>query len=560
MSTDEEIARKLQEEFDRENEIALRQVEEDSRFAASLMDKKASSKRKWPSEADLFGDSEEEDSPNKKPSLTRQETNHSISSSNEESEKDDGYAKKECPYGSNCYRKNPKHFLEFTHSKGSFSESLNDKWNRSSPFNFFLTKAKGIDNKYNANQSVHIKEILSESFGELVQSAQFNYKIDVDWLVQCYPESFRSKPLLIVHGFKGREKQDLESEAAKYDHIGFCQARLDIAYGTHHSKMMLLKYTDGIRVVIHTANLVHGDWHQKTQGVWISPLFPILLGQGSGESDTKFRKDLIDYLTAYNHPKLRSWIEMIKTHDFSDCRVHLVASVPGRHTDISKDKWGHLKLRKLLKQVEPSCKQWPIVGQFSSIGSLGAKSEDWLCSEWLSSLSTMGQTLVEKSQLRLVFPSVDNVRLSLEGYPAGGSLPYSIHTAKKQTYLHSFLHVWKSDRNGRTQASPHIKTYMRMSPDGENLAWFACTSANLSKAAWGVLEKKGYQLMIRSYEIGVLFLPKSFSKEVFKIKDDNFLVPFDLPPTPYEKSDHPWIWDIPHVNKPDTHGMKWCPN
>ena len=33
-------------------------------------------------------------------------------------------------------------------------------------------------------------------------------------------------------------------------------------------------------------------------------------------------------------------------------------------------------------------------------------------------------------------------------------------------------------------------------------------SANLSKAAWGTLEKNGQQLMIRSYEIGVLFLPK----------------------------------------------------
>lgn len=35
-------------------------------------------------------------------------------------------------------------------------------------------------------------------------------------------------------------------------------------------------------------------------------------------------------------------------------------------------------------------------------------------------------------------------------------------------------------------------------------------SANLSKAAWGSMEKQNSQLMIRSYEIGVLFLPKYF--------------------------------------------------
>ena len=32
------------------------------------------------------------------------------------------------------------------------------------------------------------------------------------------------------------------------------------------SKMMLLAYRDGMRVVIHTANLIPKDWDQKTQG------------------------------------------------------------------------------------------------------------------------------------------------------------------------------------------------------------------------------------------------------------------------------------------------------
>lgn len=29
---------------------------------------------------------------------------------------------------------------------------------------------------------------------------------------------------------------------------------------------MLLLYEEGLRVVIHTSNLIHEDWHQKTQG------------------------------------------------------------------------------------------------------------------------------------------------------------------------------------------------------------------------------------------------------------------------------------------------------
>jgi hypothetical protein len=32
-------------------------------------------------------------------------------------------------------------------------------------------------------------------------------------------------------------------------------------------------------------------------------------------------------------------------------------------------------------------------------------------------------------------------------------------------------------------------------------SWFCLTSANLSKAAWGALQKNNSQLMIRSYEV-----------------------------------------------------------
>ena len=40
----------------------------------------------------------------------------------------------------------------------------------------------------------------------------------------------------------------------------------------------------------------------------------------------------------------------------------------------------------------PMDESWPVVGQFSSIGSLGPASHSWLCSEWLLSLSTLKKT------------------------------------------------------------------------------------------------------------------------------------------------------------------------
>ena len=46
---------------------------------------------------------------------------------------------------------------------------------------------------------------------------------------------------------------------------------------------------------------------------------------------------------------------------------------------------------KILEQHGPSVtdvKGWPVIGQFSSIGSLGNDKTSWLCGEWYTSLGT----------------------------------------------------------------------------------------------------------------------------------------------------------------------------
>uniref|UniRef100_A0A5K3F6Z8 Zf-CCHH domain-containing protein n=1 Tax=Mesocestoides corti TaxID=53468 RepID=A0A5K3F6Z8_MESCO len=84
-------------------------------------------------------------------------------------------------------------------------------------------------------------------------------------------------------------------------------------------------------------------------------------------------------------------------------------------------------------------------------------------------------------------------------------------------------------------------------------------SANLSKAAWGCFEKDKSQLLIRSYELGVLFTPEMDEKEIeTPPKLQNFPVPYHLPPVPYGHSDRPWIFNEPY-NEPDSYGICWVP-
>lgn len=61
---------------------------------------------------------------------------------------------------------------------------------------------------------------------------------------------------------------------------------------------------------------------------------------------------------------------------------------------------------------------------------------------------------------------------------------------------------------------PHIKSYTRVSPDGKMAGYFLLTSANISKAAWGSINKGNRALRIMSYECGVLFLPKFVVSQV----------------------------------------------
>jgi tyrosyl-DNA phosphodiesterase-1 len=63
---------------------------------------------------------------------------------------------------------------------------------------------------------------------------------------------------------------------------------------------------------------------------------------------------------------------------------------------------------------------------------------------------------------------------------------------------------------------PHIKSFARFNAD-QTLSWFLLTSANLSKAAWGVLEKAQTQFMIRSYEAGVLLVPDLFRASFYYV-------------------------------------------
>ncbi|XP_066587696.1 probable tyrosyl-DNA phosphodiesterase [Prorops nasuta] len=415
------------------------------------------------------------------------------------------------------------------------------KFALSAPYHFFLTTVEKSKETYEQKNSVALHEILDESLGEIEKSLHINFMIDVGYLCSQYLLAAQKIDLLILYGTRIDTEKLPES-------ISMIPINMPTSYGVHHSKIMVLKYTNGgIRIVVSTANLYSDDWENRTQGLWMSPHLPPLAEEAdnsSGESPTKFKRDFEKYLLNYKDPALTEWIYLVRGADFSSVNVFFLASVPGshKHTD-----WGHRKLGWILSNnatLPPDAPYWPIVAQSSSIGSLGANYESWLLTNIVASMSKeLSKGLKSDPNFQFVYPTVNNYKQGFDILDGTCCLPYSATVHSKQKWLEQYLYQWKASKIGRNRAMPHIKTYTRISPDLKQIPWFVLTSANLSKAAWGTWKNVHY---IMNYEAGVVFIPKFVTgATTFPIEEDTtgepvFPMPYDLPLTRYEQTDKPF--------------------
>ncbi|KAF0688610.1 Aste57867_19783 [Aphanomyces stellatus] len=435
------------------------------------------------------------------------------------------------------------------------------------PLEFYLTALRGVTKA----QNQYSRSLASLLDGDFTHAILTNYKVDVPWLfAQC--ARLARVPVLLVHGSHPSSIQDA---CKAYTNVTPIAPPLPIPYGTHHTKMMILFHPTFVRVAIFTANFVAGDWNYKTQGLWTQD-FPAVIA--TAIRPCAFHSDLLDYMTALGPPVARLCTEKFPRYDFTSAKVSLVASVPGvYHGKAAMEKYGHLRMKRCvlpnLFEVQYRPKNpttHPLVCQYSSLGSL---DEKWLV-EFYASMTGQGTSSVASpiptGKLHLVWPSVaDVVRLHLsqnsnEGWDAGRSLPCALKNLKP--FLHKYLRAWHPPPVlHRQNAMPHIKSYAPVDPTTQSLDYVLLTSANLSKAAWGALQKSNTQFMIRSYELGVLLLPDATTSLSFVDASDTLTtvrrcpLPFQWPPTPYNtRVDEPWTWDLPRT-APDGFGRTYEP-
>ncbi|XP_024159807.1 tyrosyl-DNA phosphodiesterase 1 isoform X2 [Rosa chinensis] len=442
--------------------------------------------------------------------------------------------------------------------------------NEKLPHTFRLLNVQGLPPWANTS-CVSIKDVIQ---GDILFAVLSNYMVDLDWLIPACPTVAKIPHVLVVHG-EGDGTLDYMKRKKPANWI-LHKPPLPISFGTHHSKAMLLVYPRGVRIIVHTANLIFVDWNNKSQGLWMQD-FP-WKDQSNPSKGCGFEHDLIDYLSALKWPEFSVNLPTLgtfninpgffKKFDYSSAAVRLIASVPGYHTGNNMKKWGHMKLRTVLQECtfDKEFRKSPLAYQFSSLGSL---DEKWMAelAHSMSSGFSDDKTPLGPGEPRIIWPTVEDVRCSIEGYAAGNAVPSPAKNVDKD-FLKKYWARWKASHTGRCRAMPHIKTFTRYS--GQKLAWFLLTSANLSKAAWGALQKNNSQLMIRSYEDKSEESDNAGSRRN-KLVTLNWQgnrntdsssevitlpVPYELPPQPYTTQDVPWSWDRRYTKK-DVYGQVW---
>lgn len=488
-----------------------------------------------------------------------------------------------------------------TRNNGKEKQHPTSTTTQRSPFQ--LTRIRDLPASANVD-TVSLSDILGDPM--IKEQWQFNFLLDIDFIMGHLDEDVRSTvQTKIIHGFhkpNDLSRLSLEATAKKYSNVETMYVWLP-AYGTHHSKMMILiRHDDTAQVIIHTANMISQDWTNLTQAVWRSPLLPISDAENEPSeapigSGARFKQELLNYLQGYKskfRDPTRPLIDQLKQYDFSSIKAALVASVPGKQqlgTDTTNSKqslWGWPGLERVLKDVPATtpASRAQVNVQISSIGTL---YEKWL-NGFFDALGTTTIRQQPKPTVRVIFPTADEIRRSLDGYQSGSSIHMKLDSdvQKKQlNYMKPLLCTWagdtKGDRDGVQQAgcrraAPHIKTFIRFSDNNcDKIDWTLVTSANLSKQAWGEMANKNSEVNISSFEIGVLVCPQWLTDEGEKacmvpvFKKDNpdvsttsegldkvigVRMPYDLPLASYAESEVPWCAERPH-DEPDWKGIMW---
>ena len=278
------------------------------------------------------------------------------------------------------------------------------------PFTSTLREMIGLDSHPTTTSSTH-NHNHNHSMGSLKFLIIYNYLIDFDFLLDEIPELLSLDRTIILYGHAMNPTGPAQLQSLLGTKLTTIQLvpsdppttvtnptnnplPFRMEYGVHHTKMFLVGYEHGMRVVIHTSNLRASDFGNNAQCGYVQD-FPIktkFLGPwGDNKSQSQmvrehcdsedsyalscpFEEELIRYLDSYRQTARYVWpldsnsnstgsgggganksaavplllTEVLRRYDYSAAYGVLIPSVPGYHR-LRNCPWGHLRLRDAIR-------------------------------------------------------------------------------------------------------------------------------------------------------------------------------------------------------------------
>ena len=419
--------------------------------------------------------------------------------------------------------------------------------------------------------------------GDPLAAVISNFEINAFTLEKTCPALLGVDRLIIFHGC-ARAARDLRSRFPRAEIHDMTPKKLTFVnprtgkewqntYGCHHAKAEFVFFKDGVRVSIHTANIISCDLHNKSQGIWMQT-FPIKKA-GAGSSD--FEEQLVKYfLSLQKHAARmpRSWKGLgdafddepltiagaLRKFDYSGAKARLVASTPGYHSGADLHSFGANRVAAVLAKEGDAAAQKPTDKIYCQFSSLSSPTNPLATLKAAFHAPARLQPSPPRVPLSIVWPTAAEVCASVEGYGAGGALPSAQKNVDKAP--REMLCRWTTDGPSsdfvaaRRRAMGHIKTWTRVSGDGATVRWSVLTSANLSGGAWGTVRDGGRTLFIMHWELGVLVTPSIMGAPLRTTQGSEGAIvplPFACPPRPYAQGDVPFSWEA-RYEAPDRWG------
>jgi hypothetical protein len=366
-------------------------------------------------------------------------------------------------------------------------------------------------------RDVSFEQLLVGPGSSLTKFVGLSYCVDYSWLASVVPLS--ASLTLYVYNNHGQCEEPLpefRAGSGRRRTVRVGDRTLDVVLvggdgAAMHAKLWLLWFgADLLRVVVGSCNLTSDDCHTMAQQLWACDFSRTAQQTPSSE----FGELLLEFVQRLDGAAEEEVATALQGFDFGTTDARLVMSVPGVVDASSAHRYGHMRLRELVR----SCGVAPhgVVIQAAAVGNF---SRGWFDDFCASCTGASGDV-----DIRLLYPSRATAMRALETSAAPICIKF-LHGDRKWLMPQLWDHV--------DSQCYHCKSVF----DARG-QWVCISSHNINPNSWGTINGRTGHLLMKNFELGV-FLQGDGSVAAH-------FIPLMLP---YAVGAEPWVLDVELVQQ-----------